>query len=111
MPGQVAMISYVIDRAVKVLNEALEADRQTIDQIFRTEFRCNEELGDYPSIQVGPSFEPYFEAEVVRVLGLINGLFGVDDRGRGPISMTVNGRDEELPGVAGFFRTPGWKPA
>lgn len=100
-----------IDRAVQVLNEALEADRACIDRMFRTEFPCNETLGDHRSIQVGPSFWPDRDHQVVRMLGIINGIFGVDENNRGPIAMQVNGSDEDPSGVVSFSRTADWTAA
>lgn len=101
-------MSDPIDRAVEVLNEALAADRTIVDQMFRSEWPCNEALAEHPTIQVGPTFWADGDHTVCRLLGIINGIFGVDAGNRGPISMQVNGADEDPPGVVEFLRTPGW---
>jgi len=80
-----------IDRAVRVLNEAVAADPACIDRLMRVEAGCNDSLADHPSIQVSPSFlteGPTAERPLVlRPIGLINGLLGVRDNGYGYIAM------------------------
>lgn len=80
--------------AIRVLNEALEADPDAINELMRTEVVVNTDaLRDHWSVQVGPH-DPDGRAVadgqiVVRPLGLINGLFGVDRDGWGLIAMRL----------------------
>ena len=72
-----------IDEVIEVLNEALKLDPYAIQRLAGTRIRCNEELADHPTVQVSTGCNVAFE---VGLLGIINGLFGVDDRGWGPIA-------------------------
>jgi len=78
-----------IKEAVKVLNEALEADPVTINALFTIRLSCNEKLADHPTIQISAySHETGKETPgkySLGALGLINGLFGVDKEGWGHI--------------------------
>ena len=70
-------------KAVDVLNEALAADPQAINALMRLSVQCNATLARHPSVQVG-AHQHDFE---LRPLGLINGLFGVDEHDWGFIYM------------------------
>lgn len=72
-----------IRQAVRVLNEALAADPDAIEELFGHRVQVNEVLADHPTIQVTGSIG---EPPTMNVLGLINGLFGVDDRDWGFIA-------------------------
>ena len=84
-----------IDLAIEVLNEALAADPKAMQELFLKRVKVNTaELWDHPTIQVGtlPSIDPEAEDDGsiwLRPLGLINGLFGVDDRNWGFIAMDM----------------------
>ncbi len=75
-----------IQLAIKVLNEALEADRVAMNALLKHSVECNWDLGDHWSIQVG-AYDPETDDETddplqhgpyrVRLLGVINGLFGI----------------------------------
>lgn len=66
-----------INDAVRVLNEALQADPECVNQLMKLEVPVNGELARHPTIQVGTSLvDPERAGYVVRPLGLINGLFG-----------------------------------
>lgn len=79
--------SITVDDVVTLLNEALGLDREAIDTLVGTRVLCNSALASHPTIQVmgsqmtgGP--QPYR----VGLLGVLNGLFGIDDKGFGPIA-------------------------
>lgn len=74
--------SYAIDAAIKVLNEALEADPEAVNALFAHRVKVNQALADHPTIQVWQDYS-------LRVMGLINGLFGCDEQNVGFIAMTV----------------------
>ena len=95
------MNEQAVDQAIRVLNEALEADPQAINQLFDTFVVVNGALVDHPSIQVGAVPEsPHFW---LSPLGLINGLFGADHSSWGFIAANV----DESGNILSFGRTPG----
>jgi hypothetical protein len=66
----------LIEKAVAVLNSALEADSQAVNLLFAISTECNDKLADHPTIQV-VSQEKYVTSPykyAVRNLGLINGI-------------------------------------
>lgn len=72
-----------IQETIDLLNEALEADHAAISRLFDRKVFCNEQLANHSTIQV----EEYSRGTLwmVGILGLLNGLFGVDQNGYGPI--------------------------
>ena len=69
-----------IQNAVRVLNEALEADPDAINELILLQVHVNEKLAQHPSIQVfSPGEENGERIYRLRPLGLINGLFGVNE--------------------------------
>ena len=69
-------------RAVGVLNEALRADPVAMNAFMQLMVPVNPELAEHPTIQVGAPglFDDVTTGPVMRPLGLINGLFGVDGK-------------------------------
>ena len=75
------------ESAIELLNEALTSDPEAMEVLFEVRIFCNEELANHPTIQVmdvqksdgSPAYK-------VGLLGLLNGIFGVDERGIGAIS-------------------------
>ena len=81
-----------VEAAVEILNSALKADRLAVNRFFALEVEVNQELADHPTIQVGDSeLDPDAKSPVVRPLGFINGLFGVDERRYGFIYIETKG--------------------
>jgi len=80
----------IATQVVEVLNRALETDRTWIEKLITTRYPCNKELAEDPTIQVrqetvsedGKLIERYSGS----VLGLINGLVGVDERSWGYVA-------------------------
>jgi len=89
--------------ALEVLNRAVEADREAMAALRGAKVPCNEKLAKDPTIQCGMERVPgsvhdvWEEDDPVEVggrdvynvgfLGILNGIFGVDDRtGYGPIA-------------------------
>lgn len=72
-----------VEQAVAVLNEALEADPVAMLGLFQHGVSVNDALADHPTIQV----DSETGTAVLRPLGLINGLFGVDADNWGYIAM------------------------
>ena len=70
----------MIENAVKVLNELLEADPEATNEFFRLKTIVNTLVCDHPTIQVlaEEKLSPLYG--ILRPLGLINGLFKEDDK-------------------------------
>jgi hypothetical protein len=71
--------------AVRVLNEAIALDPEAVRRICNARAPCNEELSVHPTIQVGSGASvgrPEHDW-LVGVLGIVNGICGVDDNGWG----------------------------
>ena len=87
----------VVD-VITLLNEAVALDRPAMAALLANRVPCNVALADHPAIQVQAQHGGYH----VGLLGIINGLFGTDDDGKGPIcSIFADGH------LQGFKRTPG----
>ena len=90
--------SITVENVIEVLNEALIADPKAMNElILNCKAKCNEKLADHPTIQIG--FNGHF---LVGTLGLLNGLFGIDDKGFGPICAVL---DDETGKIVEFRRT------
>jgi len=70
--------------AIHLLNEAVAADPEAVTQLVETRVPTNESMAEHPTIQVGATDSP--KHYMVGLLGLINGLFGVNSRGSGYIA-------------------------
>ena len=81
-----------VERAVRVLNEALLLDREAIEKLFAFRVNVNQELGAHPTIQVA-SAHPGAQGLTLGAIGLINGLFGADAESWGFICMDVDDND------------------
>lgn len=79
--------SVSIDDVVALLNEALALDAEAISRLFLCRVPCNTALADHPTIQCGS--RESIQHRVVGPLGLLNGMFGVDERGWGAICAVV----------------------
>ena len=85
-----------IDEAIDLLNDMLRIDPMATNVLFCAAAPVNQALRDHPTIQVGgePGYFP-----VVRLMGVINGIFGVDENVCGAIAAEYdNGR------IIGFRR-------
>lgn len=80
------MISETIsvDHVIEVLNRATESDKSAILALVNTRVFCNRKLADDPTIQVRDTLDGTY---LVGVLGILNGLFGVDKSGYGAIAI------------------------
>lgn len=93
------------DYAIKILNEGLVADPNAFGSLIDIRVPCGERLARHPTIQVGH----YGTGVRVGLLGIINGLFGVDVRGYGPISAILDENPDDpkgTPVLVRFERTP-----
>jgi len=74
-----------IDRFIEVLNSMLEADPVATRALVETRVPCNATMAAHPTVQVltDPN-NP--ESYSVGLLGVVNGIGGIDDKDYGPIS-------------------------
>jgi uncharacterized protein with von Willebrand factor type A (vWA) domain len=89
-----------VDEVIEVLNEALRLDPQAMNELIAARIPCNEKLADHPTIQVGMRNGG---VTTIGPLGLLNGLFGVQENGYGPISVRV---ESDLKTIVCFERSP-----
>ena len=71
-----------IQETVDFLNSLLAIDKQVITALFSTRISCNMDLADHETVQVGVEGN-YAQ---VGMIGILNGLFGIDKHGWGHIS-------------------------
>lgn len=71
------------EHAIRVLNEALALDHESIRNLFAVRHLATPALGAHPSIQVRSQGG---DRETVGLLGLLNGIFGTRPDGWGFIS-------------------------
>jgi len=76
--------SITITEVINYLNELADIDREAIRNLVNARVRCTETLSVHPTAQVGivNATEGTYE---IGMLGLLNGVFGVDEQGYGPI--------------------------
>lgn len=74
-------MSSAVDRAIEVLNRAIQKDPEAIRKLFKIQIECNDEIAADADIQVKAEGNKTF----IRPLGLINGLFGAAEDGFGKI--------------------------
>jgi hypothetical protein len=86
-----------IDDVIHILNDMVRLDPEAAHQLVETRYLCNNDLADHPTIQVmGNEGKP-----VVGFLGVLNGIFGADDRGIGYIRAVF---DDDTGKLTGFYR-------
>lgn len=89
-----ASVQDVID----LLNELNRTDGDVVSALVNTRYRCNEAVRRHPTVQVDCSEG----SPRLGVVGLLNGLFGADEGGYGPITAVMDNRNKVLR----FQRTP-----
>lgn len=72
-----------IQKTVDFLNEILKIDSVAITALFSSRIACNENLAKHETVQVGRLGKDYCQ---VGMIGIFNGLFGIDEHGWGHIS-------------------------
>lgn len=86
----------MVDQMIDYLNELIELDRPAIAALIANRVPCNQALADHPTVQVHQQNDGFH----VGLLGIINGFFGVNDNGWGPITVVF-----EDGNLRGFVRT------
>ncbi len=71
-----------IDQAIEVLNRVNEADPTVLPLLIDYRVPCNRAVADDPTVQVGVHDDVWS----VGVLGIVNGIVGIDTNGSGFIA-------------------------
>ena len=77
-----------IKETVDYLNDLLKVDPDAINALFSIRVGCNKSLADHPTLQVIGLSKDYF---IFGIIGLLNGLFGIDEHGWGHIVVDCEG--------------------
>lgn len=87
--------------AVRVLNEAFELDKGGLKALFRVKVATNDALSDHPTIQVleRPDNKGTY---TLGVLGLLNGILGVDENSCGFVAGLFDDETDELVGFSRY---------
>ena len=91
--------SVTIDDTIKFLNDLLAIDPDAIGKLVETRVGCNAALAGHPTVQVSGDLSGQ---DCVGLLGVLNGLFGVDFKFRGPITAEF---DDVSGKLTRFYRT------
>ena len=75
--------SVTPEEVVEFLNELVKIDEEAVTNLLQSRVYCNGELADHETVQVDGFSEP--GKTKVGLLGVLNGLFGVNDKGAGCI--------------------------
>ncbi|MDF1666286.1 MAG: hypothetical protein P1V97_31345, partial [Planctomycetota bacterium] len=75
------------DQACEFLNELLKKDQEFVKSLVSTRFKCQGSLAFDPNLLCLYSSD--FSAAYAGFLGVLNGLFGIDENGQGCISVFV----------------------
>ena len=75
--------SVTVEDAIDLLNQLVAADPKAALGLVEQRVGCAQELAEHPTIQV---WQPEGEEPTVGILGVINGMFGTDEAGWGPIA-------------------------
>ncbi len=96
--------SRTIDETIDFLNGMVALDPHAVGRLIAARVPCNLALADHPTVQVCAHDEDtdIGGAEfAVGFLGVLNGLFGIDEKGWGVITALV----ENNGSVSKFYRT------
>lgn len=74
------------DQFILVLNELVGVDRKALETLIEFRVPCDEFLADHPTVQVSVSGEGEAKSCQVGLLGILNGLVGVQEDGWGYIT-------------------------
>lgn len=85
-----------IAETVEYLNSLLAADPLAMRAMLRTLTICNNTLAEHPSAQVWDCGD----TAAIGLMGVINGLFGIDDNGWGAIAYCIDDESQ----VTAFVR-------
>lgn len=89
-----------IEYAIKVLNRIHATDPTVLNALIEHRVPCNSELVKDPTVQVVTNGEGF----QVGLLGIINGIFGVQEDGKGYIAADYVANDDGSRTLCGFIR-------
>lgn len=75
--------SVTIQETVDFLNSLIKIDSSVITKLFDMRINCNEDMANHKTVQVSNFGIHYFK---VGMIGILNGLFGIDEHGWGHIA-------------------------
>lgn len=75
--------TLTVDDAIDILNDIIKTDPAAVTALVNYRVPCNEALANHQTVQVRGS------NQTVSMLGLINGLFGVDEDQYGYIAVVI----------------------
>lgn len=78
--------SVTVSEVVGLLNELLRLDPEAMHNLVEGRVQCNEAIADHPTVQVSGRVNGDGTTYEFGILGLLNGLFGVDEKSYGAIS-------------------------
>ena len=81
--------SVTIQEVVDYLNELMELDRVAVGALINNRVPCNQALAEHPTCQV----RAQDGGHVVGLLGILNGMFGVDGEGWGALAIAFSPTD------------------
>lgn len=87
-----------VQDVIDLLNELNRMDGDVVSALVNTRYRCNDAVVRHPTVQVDSSEG----SPRLGFVGLLNGLFGVDEGGYGPLTAVMDARNK----VVRFQRTP-----
>lgn len=94
--SQLVKESITVEEVISFLNDLTIIDERAIYKLITIPTLCNDALAKHPTVQVRSESSAYRFS----VLGVINGMFGVDSDGWGPIVAVFNDH-----GLVGFRAT------
>jgi len=89
--------------AVAFLNDAFESDPKAMAALVDARVPCNDRMASHPTIQVQENEDKTCS---VGLLGILNGLFGINHDGRGHIEAVYDG---VYPTLTGFRPLTGFR--
>jgi hypothetical protein len=90
-----------VDTTIELLNDLIKTDPVAVSRLIEARVPCNPKLAEHPTVQVtGYGEDGGFK---VGFLGVLNGLFGVDKDGWGPIAAVFH--DDAPEKVVEFVRS------
>lgn len=98
-------IAVTPNDAIKYLNELLAIAPETIETLVNLRIPAPKAIVDHPTVQVQSPTVALDGPAVVGLIGILNGLFGVDLSGTGPIAVVYDD-DWKITRFEHNWRTP-----